>query len=79
MILACENERAKGESPCLSAFEKRNAKKGKRAKMRKNGLKKELEQSDKIALLKMDVTLAYFQGFQRIFNKNTSTWQSDKV
>ena len=64
---------------CLSAFEKRNAKKGKRAKMRENGLKKELEQWDKIALLKMDVTLAYFQGFQRIFNKNTSTWQSDKV
>lgn len=47
--------------------------------MRENGLKKELKQWDKIALLKMDVTLAYFQGFQRIFNKNTSTWQSDKV
>ena len=61
MILACENERANGEKPCLSAFEKRNAKKGKRAKMRENGLKKGLEQSDKITLLKMTVRLAYFQ------------------
>ena len=67
------------KSYCLSAFEERNAKKGKRAKMRENGLKKELKQWDKIALLKMDVTLAYFQGFQRICNKNTATWQSDKV
>ena len=47
--------------------------------MRENRLKNGVEQSDKIALLKMDVTLAYFQGFQRIFNKITSTWQSDKV
>ena len=31
------------KSPCLSAFEERNAKKEKRAKMRENGLKKGLE------------------------------------
>ena len=44
-----------------------------------NGLKMEIEQWDKIALLKKHVTLACFQGFQRIFNKNALAWQCDKV
>ena len=69
----------RAKSHCLSAFEKRNAKKGKRAKMSGNGLKMEIEQCDKIALLKKHVTLACFQGFQRIFNKNALAWQCDKV
>ena len=39
--------------------------------MSENGVKKGVEQCDKIALLKMHVALAYFQALKAFFDKNT--------